>query len=131
MYFVLLCCSACIQGMADIRHANCRSDSDVVVFISNSSADQTYRASDPLHHFIPYHLTPPYPTSSFHPTPHKITLPFTTPHHTILHLPTQRKAVEQGLECLSMRGFIMKYLQAYPELLDLVANDTTSLTSTR
>ena len=45
--------------------------------------------------------------------------------------PSQRKAVAQGLECLSMRGYILKYLQEYPELLDLVANDTSSVNSVR
>ena len=30
-----------------------------------------------------------------------------------------------------MRGYILRYLQQYPELLDLVANDTVESTATR
>ena len=44
---------------------------------------------------------------------------------------TQRKATAEGLEALSMRGYIIRYLQQYPELLDLVANDTVESSSTR
>jgi hypothetical protein len=76
------------------------------------------------------------------PSSHKNHVPHTTSQaqHTqltlktpvpVLTVLTQRKAVDQGLECLSMRGYILKYLQAYPELLDLVANDTAAVGANR
>jgi exosome complex exonuclease DIS3/RRP44 len=41
----------------------------------------------------------------------------------------QKKAIDQGLNSLSMRGYILKYLHKYPELLDLLANDSSAATS--
>eukprot|EP00596_Hydrurales_sp_CCMP1899_P000286 CAMPEP_0119047596 /NCGR_PEP_ID=MMETSP1177-20130426/54054_1 /TAXON_ID=2985 /ORGANISM="Ochromonas sp, Strain CCMP1899" /LENGTH=969 /DNA_ID=CAMNT_0007022385 /DNA_START=511 /DNA_END=3419 /DNA_ORIENTATION=+ len=38
----------------------------------------------------------------------------------------QRKAINEGIQCMSMRGYILKYLQDYPELLDLLANDSSA-----
>ena len=49
----------------------------------------------------------------------------------VCNLTTQRKATAEGLEALSMRGYIIRYLQQYPELLDLVANDAVESSSTR
>ena len=88
------------------------------VLARTNTHTRSYSHTHTLTHALPPSHTPSLPSSLTHK-------------HNHIHTHTQRKATAQGLEALSMRGYILRYLQQYPELLDLVANDTVESTTSR